>query len=155
MRARLPGERHFRNSGAVDHQSVDQFDVLGRIDAVMAAGEHGDRAGVQAGAVCCRIDAACETGDDGNTRSAEIARHSIGEFHAGGRSVARADNGDLRPREDVGVATDTDQRRRIVDHLQARRIVRLAERNEFDAPCTCGLQFRRGLFARENAWRGC
>jgi hypothetical protein len=34
--------------------------------------------------VCCRVDAACETGDDGKSRSTEIARHSIGEFHAGG-----------------------------------------------------------------------
>jgi hypothetical protein len=34
--------------------------------------------------VCCRVDAACETGDDGESRSTEIARHSIGEFHAGG-----------------------------------------------------------------------
>ena len=121
----------------------------------MAAGENGDRAGLQAGAVCCRIDAACETGDDGESRSTEIARHSIGEFHAGGRSVAGADDCDLRPREDVGVTTDADQRRRVVDHLQAQRIGRLAQRNVFDVPCTCGLQFRRGLFARENPWRGC
>jgi hypothetical protein len=45
----------------------------------------------------------------------------------------------LRSREDIGVSTDTDQRRRVVDHLQAQRIGRLAYRNVFDTPCTCGL----------------
>jgi hypothetical protein len=153
--ARLPRKRHLRNSGAVDYQSLDQFNVLGRIDTVMATGENGDRAGLQAGAVCCRIDAARETGDDGDSRSTEITRHSVGEFHASGRSVAGSDDRDLRPHEDVRISTDADQRRRVVDHLQAQRIARLAYRNVLDAPCTCGLQFRRGLFARENAWRGC
>jgi len=95
--ARLPRKRHLRNSGAVDYQSLDQFNVLGRIDTVMATGENGDRAGLQAGAVCCRIDAARETGDDGDSRSTEITRHSVGEFHASGRSVAGSDDRDLRP----------------------------------------------------------
>ena len=84
MGTRLPPKRHLRNSGAVNDESLDQFNVLGRIDTVMAAGENGDRAGLQAGAVCCRVDAACETGDDGDSRSTESARHSIGEFHASG-----------------------------------------------------------------------
>jgi hypothetical protein len=74
----------------------------------MATSENGDRAGLQAGAVRCRIDAACETGDDGESRSTEITRHSLGEFHAGGRSVAGPDNCNLRPREDIRVSTNSD-----------------------------------------------
>ena len=122
-----------------NHEGLDQFNVLGGIDTVMAAGKNGDRAGLQAGAVCCRVDAACETGNDGKSSRTEIPRHSIGEFHASGRCVAGADDCDLWPREDVGVPTDADQRRRVVDHLQAQGIGRLSQRNVFDVPCTCGL----------------
>ena len=43
------------------------------------------------------------------------------------------------------------KRRRIVDHLQARRIVRLAERDEDDAARARGLQFGCGLLARADA----
>jgi len=153
--ARPPPKGHLRNGGTVNHEGLDQLNVFGRIDTVMTASENGDRAGLQGGAVCRRVDAACETGDDGESRSTEIPCHSMGEFHSGSRSVAGSDDRDLRPHEDVRISTDADQRRRVVDHLQAQRIARLAYRNVLDAPCTCGLQFRRGLFARENAWRGC
>jgi hypothetical protein len=74
----------------------------------MAAGENGDRAGLQAGAVRCRVDAACETGDHGESRSTKSTRHSLGEFQASGRSIAGSDNCDLRSCEDVGISTDAD-----------------------------------------------
>jgi hypothetical protein len=74
----------------------------------MAAGENGDRTGLQAGTMGCRVDAACETGDDDESRSTESTRHSLGEFQASGRSVAGSDNCNLRSCEDVGISTDTD-----------------------------------------------
>ena len=52
------------------------------------------------------------------------------ELDAGGRGVARADDGDQRPGQTPRVAAHRDQRRRVVDHPQPRRIVRLAERDE-------------------------
>ena len=139
MGTRLPSEWHLRNGGTVDHEGLGQFNVLGGIDTVMAAGKNGDRAALQAGAVCCSVDAACETGDDGQSSRTEIPRQPIGEFHASGRSVAGADDCNLWPREDVGVPTDADQRRCVIDHLQAQRIGRLSQRNVFDVPWPCGL----------------
>jgi len=94
---------------------------------------------LQGGAVCRRVDAACKTGDDGESRSTEIPCHSMGEFHSGSRSVAGSDDCNLRSREDVGFSTDADQRRRVIDHLQAQRIGRLAQRDVFNVPGTCGL----------------
>ena len=43
---------------------------------------------------------------------AEIARESLGEFDAGGGGIARADDGDQRPRQDVALAAHREQRRR-------------------------------------------
>ena len=139
MGARPPPKGHLRNGGTVNHEGLDQLNVFGRIDTVMTASENGDRAGLQGGAVCRRVDAACKTGDDGESRSTEIPCHSMGEFHSGSRSVAGSDDCNLRSREDVGFSTDADQRRRVIDHLQAQRIGRLAQRNVFNVPGTCGL----------------
>lgn len=51
LRARLPSERHFRNGGAIFEQDLEQLAVLVRIESVMAAGEYGNGAGQQAGAM--------------------------------------------------------------------------------------------------------
>jgi hypothetical protein len=85
----------------------------------MAAGENRNRAGLQTGAVCSRIDAACETGNDGKSCSAEISRHSIGEFYPCGGRVAGSHDRDLWPCEDIKLSMYADQWRGIVDHLQA------------------------------------
>jgi hypothetical protein len=58
--ARPPPKGHLRNGGTVNHEGLDQLNVFGRIDTVMTASENGDRAGLQGGAVCRRVDAACE-----------------------------------------------------------------------------------------------
>ena len=56
--------------------------MLLRIDVVMAAGEHRDRAGGEAGAMRRRIDAAREAGRDDEAGLAEFAREPLGEFQA-------------------------------------------------------------------------
>ena len=60
----------------------------------MAAGEHGDGAGLERGDMGALVDPAREAGDDDIARLAEAAREPVGESKAGGRSVARADDGD-------------------------------------------------------------
>ena len=54
-------------------------------------------------------------------------------LHAGGRGIARADDRHHGRGERRELAAHRDQRRRIVDHAQPRRIVRLAQRDEGDA----------------------
>jgi hypothetical protein len=49
--ARLPGEWHFRYRGALRQKLFEQCDIFGRIDPVVAAGEHGHSAGAQARAM--------------------------------------------------------------------------------------------------------
>jgi hypothetical protein len=51
------------------------------------------------------------------------------------------------------LAAHREQWRRIIDHLQARRIIRLAERDEFDAARPCRLQFGLRILARTDARR--
>ena len=89
-------ERHFGNHRPLGEDRVDQLAVLGRIDVLMAAGEHRDGAGGEAGTVRRRIDAAGKPGDDGKAGLAKLTRQSLGELHAGRRRVARTDDGDHR-----------------------------------------------------------
>jgi len=131
-RPRLPGERHFRNRGAFSKDCIQKIGVLGRVDAIMAAGQDRDGAGRETGAVCGGIDTAREPRHRAEPGLTQVARQPLGEFDAGRRSVARADNGDQRTRYRGERAAHRQQGRRVVDHLQPRRIIRLAERNEFD-----------------------
>ena len=91
--ARLPAERHFGDGGAGRQDGVEQVGMFRRIDAVLAAGEHRHGTAFEAGAVGGRVDAARQPGDDGEAGLAEIAREPLGELDAGGRGVARADDG--------------------------------------------------------------
>ena len=99
----------------------------------MAAGQHRDGAGRKTGAMRGGIDAARQPRHRAETGRAEVARQPFGEFDAGGRGIARADDGDQRLRQNVELAAHRQQRRRVVDHLQPRRIIRLAERDELNA----------------------
>ena len=73
--------------------------MLGRIDDVDAAGEHGDRAVLERGLVRRRVDAAGEPRGDDVAGAAELApRTWRASFWPGGRAVARADDGDHRAR---------------------------------------------------------
>ena len=58
----------------------------------MAAGEHADRAGLEARDMGALVDAAGETGDDDIAGLSEAARQPLGEGQAGRRGVARADD---------------------------------------------------------------
>ena len=57
-RTRHMTERHFRNRRSRLQQFCQQAFVLGRIDAVVAASQHGDGAGIDAVAMRCLIDPA-------------------------------------------------------------------------------------------------
>jgi hypothetical protein len=57
--------------------------MLGRIDAVVPAGEHRDRSGRKRRTVRRRVDAAREARDHGEAGLAELACDALGEFHAG------------------------------------------------------------------------
>jgi hypothetical protein len=107
--------------------------VLGWIDAVTATGQHRDGAGRQTRAMGGGIDAARQPRYGAKAGRAQVARQPLGEFDAGRRGVARADDGDQRVRQYGELAAHRQQRRRVVDHLQTRRIIRLAERDELNA----------------------
>jgi hypothetical protein len=116
-RARLPGERHFRNTGAVGQNLLQQVAVFGRIDVLMPAGQHRNGSARKTCAVRGGIDPARQARHDAEPGCAQIARERLREFNAGGGRIARADDGDQRPRQDVELAAHRQRRRRIVDHL--------------------------------------
>ena len=80
-------------------------------------------------------------------------RQPLGEFDAGGGCIARADNGDQRPRQNGELAAYSQQRWAIVDHRQPRRIIGFAERDEFNTARARRNQFGLGLFDRADARR--
>jgi hypothetical protein len=152
-RARLPGDRHFRNGGAFGEDRLQEIAVLSRIDAVMAAGQHRDGAGRKACAMGGGVDAARQPRYGGEAGRAQVARQALDEFDSGRRGVARADDGDQRPHQHSQLAAHRQQRRAIVDHLQPRRKIRLAKRDEIDATRPRRFQFCLGVLARTDARR--
>ncbi len=77
-RARLPAERHFSKRRPRGQDVVEQIDMLGRIDAVLAAGKNRDRAGCEAGAMRGGIDAARQSRRDGKSCFTQAARQPLG-----------------------------------------------------------------------------
>ena len=116
-----------------------------RIDAVVAAGEDGNSAGHEGGAVGGGVYAAGEARNDAEAGLAEIARQPFRELAAGGGGVAGADNGDPGARECVTLAAHGDQRRRIIDHLQTRGVVGFSKRDQADAEAGRRFQFAFGV----------
>jgi hypothetical protein len=154
--ARLPAELHFGDECALLQNGVGERGVLGRIDAVVAAGEHGDGAGGEAAPVCRGVDAARQAGCNREPRFAELARQPLGEAHARGRGIARADDRHGRQGERSGVAAHGEKRRGIVDHPQAVRIVGLGSRHQGHAHRLGGRELALGVLARADAGRpGC
>jgi hypothetical protein len=82
-RARLPGQRHFRNAGTLRHDLFQQIDVIGWINPLVAARQYGNGAVRQARPVRRGIDAPRQARDDAETGLAKFARQPLGEFHAG------------------------------------------------------------------------
>jgi hypothetical protein len=142
-------ERHLGNRGAARlDDGRQQGLMLARIDLVMAAGEHGDGAALDRGAVGGLIDATRQTRDDDKTGLAEIARQLAGEFQAGAGGIARADDRDHRPHRYLQRAAQSEQGRRIVEHGEPRRIAGFIRRQQADAePHACGKLSARILLA--------
>ena len=84
MGARLPAERRLGDHRAVCKEGGGELGVLGRIDAVLSAGQHRDRAAGEARAVRGAVDAAGEAGGDDEAGFAELARDPLSELDAGG-----------------------------------------------------------------------
>jgi hypothetical protein len=140
--AGLPAEGHFADGKALSRgEFVEKADIFRRVGLVEAAGHGGDRAGIEAGAVGGRVDAARKAGDDGIARAADLARQLAGEFHAGDRCVARPDYADARRRRGRAIAFDGQQRRRTDDLAQERGVIRFADADEGGAVPVGDLQF--------------
>lgn len=107
--------------------------MFGRVDAIVAAGQHGNGAAAEARTMGGGVDAARQARDGGKARGDEIAHESLGETHARCGGVARTDDGDHRPVERRRSAAHGEQRRGVVDHLQPARILRLPQSHEADA----------------------
>ncbi len=99
------------------------------------------------------IDAARETRRNGKSRLAKPARKPLGDLNPRGGSIARPDNSDQRHGQYADIAAERDQWRRIVDHLQPARIVRLAERDQRHAGFAGSLDLAPDLVTRTDARR--
>jgi hypothetical protein len=96
----------------------------------MSAGEHPDRAGLQTRNMNALVDPARQPRDDDVASLSQAARQSLGESQSRGRSIAGAHDRDRRLAQRLCAAPNSENRRRGIDLLQRRRIVRLAERDE-------------------------
>jgi hypothetical protein len=151
----LPAERHFGKRDAGRQDLFEQVAVFRRIDSILASGEHGDGAFAKAGAMRRRIDAARQARHDGEASLAQAARKNLRQLHAGRRRIARADHGDRRHGERGQMATHRDERRRVIDHLQALRIAGFANGDERHAEVLCGFELTLGRFPRKDLRRRC
>ena len=99
--------------------------MLARIYHINAAAKHGDsaRAGVQRRVVRYAVNAARQAAHHGDARIRNIAHHLFRDLNAVGRRLARADYGDRAFVVGQQIAFDIQQRRQVVDLLEARRIV--------------------------------
>jgi hypothetical protein len=147
---RLPAERHFSQSQPGAQDVIEEVGVLRRVNSILAAGENGDGPGHNAGAVRSGIDAARKARHNGKSSLAKSARQALGDLHAGGRRIARADDRHWRQSEHGGITADGNQGRRVIDHLQPARIMRLAARDQRNAEFAASLDLTFGLFARAN-----
>ena len=99
------------------------------------------------------IDAAGEPGGDAEAGIAQFAGDAFGELDAGRGGIARTDDRDHRHGQRGSLAAHGKQRRRIVDHLQAQRVVRLAGRHQADTHRGGRLELALGIGARTDAGR--
>jgi len=138
-------QRHFGNRSAAIEDRSQQIFVLRRIDPVVPAGQHRDRAAVEAGAVRRLIDAACQARGDDKTGLTEIMCQLAGEFQPGAGRVARAHDRDHRPHQRLDRAAHAEQRRGIVERRKPWRIAGFAGRDQADALSLAGGEFGAGI----------
>src|ERR1700759_520717 len=98
----------------------------------MAPSQHRNGTALDAGAMRRLIDATRETRGNDKTGLAEIMRQRTGEFEPGPRRIARVDDRDHRPHQDVKRAAHAEQRRRIIEGCKSWRIAGLAGCDEAD-----------------------
>ncbi len=116
-----------------------------RINPVVAACEHSHGAALAGDTMSCGVDAARQSRCDDKALFGEIACQHLREFEAGAGCVARTDNADHRAHFDIVRAADTEQRRRIVDQCEARRITSLTGCQQRDAEPGAGSNFALGF----------
>ena len=87
------------------------------------------------------VDAARQPRDDDEAGLAEIARQRAGEFQPGAGGVARADDREHRPHQRIQCAAHAEQRRRIVQRGEPRRIAGFIRRQQADADLLAGREF--------------
>ncbi len=80
-----------------------------------------------------RVDAARKAGNDGKAAGSQILGHRLREQTAAGAGIARADKGDGRPKENVRITSDRQERRRIMDLTKQTGIARFAMGDEMGA----------------------
>ena len=83
--------------------------------------------------MCRGIDAARQSADDDHAGFGEAGAELVGDFEAIGRRGARADHGDGGQRQQWRGAAHPEQRRRIGNPGEQRRIVARAPRQRLDA----------------------
>ena len=108
------------------------------------------RSGREAGTVGGGVDAARQPGDDGEAGFAKLARDPLGKLHPGARRIARADDRHHRQCQRRRMAADREHGRRVIDHLQAERIIGLAQRHERNAELFRGGELAFGVRPRAN-----
>jgi hypothetical protein len=83
--------------------------------------------------------------------SPETMINPLGELDAGGGGVARADQRDHVCAQHLGLAAHAEERRRVVDHPESRRIAGLAQRHERNAEPRRGFDLALGFGHRTDA----
>jgi hypothetical protein len=92
-----------------------------------------------------RVDAAGQTGGDGEAGAADARCEQAGELLAGRRPVARPDDGQRRPQQLAEVAFGVEQWRRPGQHRQRRRIAGLDGEQRARADAVGCFQLRLGI----------
>lgn len=129
--AGLPAHGHLGDQGATLVQDgFGQRDVLGRIEFVEPAGQHGHGSGAKTGGMRRGVDAARQAGDDRIALGAEVAGQHPSEFLTGGGGVARADDADGELPGEVFATDHGEQGRGMRDVAQQRRIGGFARSDE-------------------------
>ena len=124
-RLRRAVQRQFRDQRAtLGQQAPGETQVPARIELPQAGAQHGDRAaaGLQGALMRRAIDAQRQATGDAEAGRGQAVGEPPGIVQPLGTGLATADQGQLRPFEQLDLSFDEQQRRRIGDLGQQRRI---------------------------------
>ncbi len=133
-------DRTFRNQQAVFADLLIKAAIIGRIDIIDAAAEHGDRATFQRHFMRAGIDATRQSGNNLKAGLAQFVSKGLGDLLAGGGGIARADNAD-GPLARFQRAQSPQNRGRCVDLFQQGGIIAVAQNGQ-----ACAGAFGTGQF---------